>query len=292
MNKIIASLSLLIGMAAAQTAPAAKPRITVDVRPQALPTTQEVESFLARWVGQDPTVKYQVLGISASEVPGVAKVVVQVGANQPPTTLYVTPDREHAIVGEVIQYGANPFAPARRKLDAQAKGPRSGSPQPRVTIVEFSDLQCPHCKNAQPIIDRLVAEVPGAQVIFQPFPLSNHDWASKAALTGECVAEQNPIAFFSYVHEVFAQQDQITAATAPEKLAAIASGVKADPNALKACLAKPQTAQKVQTSIDLGMSLGVSSTPTVFVNGRKLLSVAGIPYEQLKKLVEFEASQK
>jgi protein-disulfide isomerase len=283
---------------ATQSKPAAdtgKPRMTVDVRPAPptpLPSQELVTQFLRRWVGQDESLKYKVLGISPSEIPGVAHVVVQVGENQPPTHLYVTPDGEHAIVGEVIPFGANPFAPAKRKLDAQARGHKLGATTPRVTLVEFSDLQCPHCKAAQPIIERLLADTPGAQLIFQPFPLSIHDWASKAALYGECVAQKNPNAFWNYIREVFAQQDQITGANAPEKLQAIASRSNVSADAMKACLANPETARRVQQSIDLGMQLGVSGTPTLFINGRKVRSVTDFPYEQLRKLVEFEATQK
>jgi protein-disulfide isomerase len=174
--------------------PAPRAHMTVDVKPAAatpLPTQETVNSFLQSWVGYDPTVKYKVLSIEPSEATGIAHVVAQVGEGAPPTHFYVTADGEHALVGEIIPFGAHPFAPARRKLDAQAHGPSRGAKTPTVTIVEFSDLQCPHCKAGQPVIDRLMADTPGAKLIFQAFPLSIHDWASKAAKTGECVAERS-----------------------------------------------------------------------------------------------------
>jgi protein-disulfide isomerase len=243
--------------------------------------------------GYDPNAQYQVLGISNSEVPGVAKITVQVGGPQaPPVDLYIMPDHEHAIAGQVLPYGADPFTPAKRKLDAQAKGPQMGVAQPRVTIVEFSDLQCPHCKRAQPVIDKLVADTPGARLIFQPFPLSMHDWASKAASIGECVAEQNPQGFWTYVKSVYDAQDQITPANAPQKLQELAKTAGADPARATTCAASQPVAKKIQDSIDLGLSLGVTGTPTVFINGRKVGGVADMPYEQLRKLTEFEATQK
>jgi protein-disulfide isomerase len=268
---------------------------TVDMKPSSatLPTKQEAESFLRRMFGYDPNAQYQVLGISNSEVPGVAKITVQVGGPQaPPVDLYIMPDHEHAIAGQVLPYGADPFTPAKRKLDAQAKGPQMGVAQPRVTIVEFSDLQCPHCKRAQPVIDKLVADTPGARLIFQPFPLSMHDWASKAASIGECVAEQNPQGFWTYVKSVYDAQDQITPANAPQKLQELAKTAGADPARATTCAASQPVAKKIQDSIDLGLSLGVTGTPTVFINGRKVGGVADMPYEQLRKLTEFEATQK
>lgn len=300
MNKILVLLVSLTIVTSAQTTRAAapaqeKPHMTVDVKPAAtqLPSQPEVESFLRHMFGQDPTVQYKVLGIANSEVPGVPKVTVQVGGpQQPPVDLYIMPDREHAIAGQVLPFGANPFGPAKRKLEAQAKGQRLGPTEPRVTVVEFSDLQCPHCKRAQPVIDKLVADTPGARLIFQPFPLSIHDWASKAALMGECVAEQKPAAFWTYVNSVYAAQDQITGANAAQKLQELAVGAGVDGPQASTCASSQVTARKIQDSIDLGMSLGVTGTPTVFVNGRKVNGIADIPYDQLRKLVEFEAAQK
>lgn len=265
-----------------------KGSMTVNVQPATpLPSKETVDSFLKRMFGHDPTIQYRVLSITRSEAPGMAHIVVQIGGNV--HHLHVTPDGEYAIAGEVMPFGAKPFAATQRKL-AQAKGPRTGNmTAPRITIVEFSDLQCPHCKNAHPIIQRLLADTPGAQLIFQPFPLSNHDWASKAALMGECVALQRPQSFWTYVNNVFDKQATITAANAAQQLQeiAIASGV--DGARAASCATNPATARKVQESIDLGFSVGVGSTPTVFVNGRKVIGINDVPYEQLRKLVEFQA---
>ena len=66
-------------------------------------------------------------------------------------------------------------------------GPSRGPADAPVTLVEFSDLQCPHCKEAQPTIDKLMAEEKNARLVFQNFPLPAHDWAAKAAYYGDCI---------------------------------------------------------------------------------------------------------
>jgi protein-disulfide isomerase len=109
---------------------------------------------------------------------------------------------------------------------------------------------------------------------------------------GECVSEQKPTAFWDYVKGVYAVQDQITAANAQQKLQELAAAAGVDGPRANTCSASQATARKIQDSIDLGMSLGVTGTPTVFVNGRKVNGIADIPYDQLRKLVEFEAAQK
>ncbi len=71
-----------------------------------------------------------------------------------------------------------------------------------VTVVEFSDLQCPHCKEAQPNLDRLAAEDKNARIVFQNFPLPMHDWAMKAASYADCVARSSPDAFWKFVESI------------------------------------------------------------------------------------------
>jgi protein-disulfide isomerase len=156
-------------------------------------------------------------------------------------------------------------------------------------VVEFSDLQCPHCKDAQPALDRLAAEDKNARVVFQNYPLAMHDWAFKAASYADCVGRSSPEGFWKFVQSVYGSQSDITAANVDEKLTAFAdaAGVKGSETA--ACAARPETATRVQHSLELGQALDVNSTPTIFINGRKL-SAGGLPYDVLQKLVDFAAS--
>jgi protein-disulfide isomerase len=254
----------------------------------ALPTEQEVNAFMQRMFGQDPSVKWTVADIEQSEMAGVAKVVVTIGNR--PTTLYVMPGGHYAIAGEVIPFGADPFAPAREKL-ARANGPAQGADNAAVTLVEFSDLQCPHCKAAQPVIERLMADNPNARLVFENFPLEIHDWALKAAEYGDCIGRENPAAFWKFAASVYDAQNDITAANADEKLEALAQAAGANVASLPACVANAQTYVRVQQSIQLGKDLGVTGTPTLFINGRKVVGVADVPYDSLNAMVKFEAEE-
>jgi protein-disulfide isomerase len=296
---ILLSLTLLACSAVGQTAP--KPALgkkgnagSVKLSPPApasLPTTEEVDSFLYRMFGQDPNVTWSVLNISATDSPGVAHVVVRIANQQAPIHLYVLPGGKNAIVGELIPYGADPFAPARKTLELNAKGSTKGQTAATVTLVEFSDLQCPHCRTAQPIIDRLISEMPNTKLIFQPFPLPMHKWATKAASIGECVAQQKQSAFWDYVDAVFQAQSEITDTNADEKLSQIASASGVDGAKAATCAESPQIYAKVLQSIELGKSVGVNATPTLFINGRKVLGIADMPFENLRALAAFEAAE-
>jgi protein-disulfide isomerase len=258
-----------------------------------LPSEETVNSFLQQTFGYDSTVTWKITAIKPSIAAGLAEVdvVLSNSQGQSTTTLYVTPDGKHALTGDILPFGAKPYQPAKEALLKGVNGPSRGPDKAPVTIVEFSDLQCPHCKDAQPVIDKLLTEEPNARFVFQNFPLPSHNWAAKAANYADCIGRSSKDAFWKFVQGTFDAQSSITEANADEKLTAIAdiAGVKgAD---MATCAAKADTKTRVEQSVALGQSVGVTGTPTVFVNGRRIGNVVGLPAEVFKGLVEFAAKQ-
>jgi protein-disulfide isomerase len=256
-----------------------------------LPSEDTVNAFMQQTFGYDSTITWKVASIKPAVAQGLAEVnvVVTNSQGQSGMTLYVTPDGKHAMTGEILPFGAKPYAPAHEALLKGVNGPSKGPAKAAATIVEFSDLQCPHCKEAQPTIDKLLAEEPGARFVFQQFPLPMHNWAAKAAGYADCAGRASNDAFWKFVEGTYAEQANITESNADEKLTAIAdkSGVKGSDMA--ACAVKPDTKTRVDQSIALGQAVGVTGTPTLFINGRRIGNVAQVPMEILKGLVEFAA---
>jgi protein-disulfide isomerase len=253
-----------------------------------LPTRDEVEVAMKRTLGYDPSVSWTVYDIGSSLIPGIADILVSIN-KQAPQHIYMSIENQNAIIGEMIPFGPDPFAPIRAKLQA-ADGPATGAPTPIILMVEFSDLECPHCKAAQPIIEKLVADFPQVRYIFQQFPLpaSMHPWAMKAAEYSDCAAQLSAATFWKYTDSIFENQGSIAAATADDKLKELATAAGLDAQKISACAAQPQTEARVKKSMQLGESLAINQTPTVFINGRRVLGLADIPYAQLKNLVQFE----
>lgn len=272
-------------VAPAQSATAAKagPEKTV------LPTEATVDAFIRHYWGYNPALSWKVDAIEASDVPGMAEVLVTF-AGDPPQRLrmFVSADGEHAIVGDALPFGADPFKDERELLAKRATGPGRGADKPMVLLVEFSDLQCPHCKAAHPILERLMSEEPQARLVYQNFPLPSHDWAQKAAQYADCVGQQGEEPFWKFIGAVFEAQETISAANADEKLTAMATASGADGAAARACAASPASAARVRESFELGRQVEVSGTPTVFINGRRVSSIGSLPYEELKAIVDFE----
>lgn len=254
----------------------------------ALPSTAEVDGYMKRSFGYDPAVEWQIIDIHESPIPGIPEVIVSVNKGQP-VHLYLVPGAQNAIVGELIPFGANPYASVRAKLHG-AFGPSRGGQNPPIDIVEFSDLQCPHCKVAQPIVEKLTADFPQIRFTFQQFPLpaSLHPWAMKAAQYADCAGEMNRDAFWKYVDAIFENQGGIALATADDKLKELATANGLDAQKIAACAASPATAARIKKSLELGETLNINETPTVFINGRLVRGIANIPYDKLRELVQFE----
>jgi protein-disulfide isomerase len=254
-----------------------------------LPSKDQIDAALKRTFGYDPSVSWDIYDIRPSAIPGVPEVLVSVN-KQPPNHLYISPDGSNAIIGSMIPFGSNPFAPARAKLH-DADGPAKGAQTPVISIVEFSDLECPHCKAAQPVLEKLVTDFPQVRYIFQQYPLpaSVHPWAMKAAQYSDCSGRiGSKDAFWKFSDSVFENQGSIALATADDKLKELATAAGLDAQKIAACAATPETEARIKKSLDLGQSLEVNETPTVFINGRRVQSIASIPYDQLKNLVQFE----
>jgi len=281
--------SLILGLLLLLAAGSVAQQKTADP----LPSEDTVNAFMQQTFGYDSTITWKVASIKPAAAQGLAEVnlVVTNSQGQSAMTLYVTPDGKHAMTGEILPFGAKPYAPAHEALLKGMNGPSKGPAKAAATIVEFSDLQCPHCKDAQPTVDKLLAEEPSARFVFQQFPLPMHNWAAKAAGYADCVGRASNDAFWKFVEGTYAEQANITESNADEKLTAIAdkSGVKGSDMA--ACAVKPDSKTRIDQSIALGQAVGVTGTPTLFINGRRIGNVAQVPMEILKGLVEFAAKQ-
>jgi protein-disulfide isomerase len=277
-----------------QSRPAAKAAASASSAGDAtgLPSEDTVNSFLMQMFGYDPTITWKVNDIRPSEVPGMAEVLIVItnaqGSN--PNRLLVSSDGKHAITGDVLPFGAKPFDDTRVKLEKGVNGPAKGPAKAAVTIVEFSDMQCPHCQKAAPAIDQLLAQEPEVRFVFQNFPLPVHDWAEKAADYVDCVGRASNEAVWKFIQKTFDEQANITAANIDEKLKAIATAAGTNGDEIAACAAKPETKARVEASVALGKLVGVNGTPTLFINGRNV--PGGAPVDVLKKITDFQASPK
>jgi protein-disulfide isomerase len=266
----------------------------------ASPTRDEVDAFLKTSWGYDPNRVWEVVAIQKTPAPGMARVTALVAEKPNPQladfSFLVTPDGHHLISSDqtgfiILDFAANPYANNFRVLQQRANGPSEGAAAKQFELVEFADFQCPHCKEAEPTVQRLLQDFPQAHYVFENFPLvSLHPQAFKAAAFSVCVAQQGGNdAFFKYADSVFAGQEALAGQGAEQALRNGVTAAGLDPDKIAACADSDAAKNAVHESMQLGYDLNVDQTPWLFVDGRGL-PLLEVPYDQLKKIIEWQFS--
>jgi protein-disulfide isomerase len=207
-----------------------------------------------------------------TEIPGLleTKIDVKVDDNLQSVKFYVSKDGKYLIRGELSDMAKDPLAENRAKLQTK-DAPSSGDPAGPVTMVEFSDFQCPVCRSLHDVLQGLLVTYPQVHLVFKDFPLEQHPWARIAAIAGRCAYNQDPKSFWKMYDLIYDNQEIISAENAYNKFNDYASQVGVNADSFKSCLSSPEAAAAVDASRANGLALEVSSTPTIFINGRRLV---------------------
>jgi protein-disulfide isomerase len=182
----------------------------------------------------------------------------------------------------------DPLAETRALMQIQG-APSMGDPNAPVTLVEYSDFQCPVCRNLHDVLRGMLSNYPQVRVVFKDFPIESlHPWARTAALAGHCAYEQDPKAFWKIYDAIYDQQELISASNAWTKMTDFAEQAGLNAEVFRTCMASPEAAAAVDASKANGQQLEVNSTPTVFVNGRRLV---GADPHLLEQYIQYELAQ-
>ncbi len=156
--------------------------------------------------------------------------------------------------------------------------PVKGNPNAVVTIVEFTDFECPGCARQHPVLERIVNEYGNrVRLVVRDFPLSQHPNAHKAAEAAEAAREQGK--YWEYAAVLFRNQS----ALGVDKLRQYATELGLDRAKFDASLDSGKLAEKVQRDLMDGRKLGVNGTPSIYINGRR---VSDNSYESMKSAIE------
>jgi protein-disulfide isomerase len=176
-------------------------------------------------------------------------------------------------------------APDLPRIEVEAKGPSRGPSGAPVTIVEFSDFQCPFCGREYPVVEKLMKEYDGkVRLVFRHYPLDFHPFAEKAAEAGACAADQGK--FWELHNAMFSNQQKL----AVDDLKGYAKTAGLDAAKFDKCLDSGEKKAQVEADQKAGNAAGVNGTPAFFVNG--VFINGAVPYEQMKQAVDRELKKK
>ncbi|OFV89873.1 MAG: hypothetical protein A3J75_04075 [Acidobacteria bacterium RBG_16_68_9] len=182
---------------------------------------------------------------------------------------------------------ADPFAEVVKKITTNGQ-PVKGPKNAKVTIVEFSDFQCPYCARAHDTLFNEVLKEYGdkVRVVYKNFPLGFHKWAEPAAIAGECIYDQAPDAFWKFYDYLFANQKDINEGNVKEKSLAALGDTKFDKDKFDKCFDEKKTIDRVKADMAEGQQVGVTGTPAFLINGRKISGAQ--PAQNFKAVIDDE----
>jgi protein-disulfide isomerase len=250
-----------------------------------------LEAYVRHLYVLDKHIQVTVSDPKASALPGFVEETVHasLGNQSQDFTFYISKDGKKIVQGAVYDVAFNPFKADLDKIKTIG-APGWGTSGAPVVLVEFSDFQCPYCKEeAKQIRDNLLAAYPTqVKLYFKEFPLESlHPWAKTAAMAGRCVFQQNSDAFWTYHDWVFSHQDQVSADNVRQQIVDWAKDQKAlDALKLGQCIDTKATEAEVNAIEAQGHDLGINSTPTLFINGRRLAQAMDWP--SLKPIIDYE----
>lgn len=156
--------------------------------------------------------------------------------------------------------------------------PKKGSKKPKLKIVEFADYQCPHCAHAHKVFKEVLKKMSNdVELVYIDFPLNRSGISRLISEGGHCADKQGK--FWPYHDMAFEGQKNLSKSSPAE----FAKKLKLDQKQFSKCVASPKTKKFIDDSMALGSSIGVSSTPSIYVNG-KIFNLSHETDEALKQL--------
>jgi protein-disulfide isomerase len=200
----------------------------------------------------------------------------------------VNADQTRIIRGDVLDLTANPFAKEIAQIN-NSMSPALGKAGAPVVVALYTDFQCPYCKQEAKVLrENLIQTYPTqVRLYFHDFPLEQiHPWAKAGAMAGRCAQLQGEENFWKFHDWAFEQQQSLSAENLRAQVMAWAPKAGLDVLQMTRCMDNKETEATVNQDLAAAKALGLNSTPTLFVNGRKL--AGSVDWESLKRVIDFE----
>ena len=241
-----------------------------------------------------PGLTFKVTKLENAEIPDWRKgnLEVALGQQTQNVAFYVSRDGKYLFRGDAVDLSVDPLKQVMSKISLDRQ-PERGPKDAKVTIVEYSDFQCPFCAKVYTTLENDILKDYGDKVrfVFKNYPLSSiHPWAEDGAVASECTFEQGNDKFWAMYNGLFTKQTDITKENLKDKASEIGKDAGMDVGKLQECLDGKKTLDAVKADATEANALGVNSTPTFFINGRRL-SGAQTP-ESFKQMIDQELGAK
>jgi protein-disulfide isomerase len=272
--------------------PAAGSKPEIAAKPSALdkPTLENYVRHLNAW---DHSINVAVSDPKPAPVEGFYQVNVHASKDKASQDVqyYVSKDGKHILQGNFYETAENPFKPDLDKLKGiTAQSPNYGNQGAPVVIVEFSDFECPYCREeAKTLRTNLTSTYPKDVHLYHlDMPLESvHPWARASAVAGRCIFKQNAGAFWEYYDWIYEHQSEMTADNLKSKVLDWAKTKNSiDSLQLTRCIDNKETDAEISASLDQAKNLQINQTPMFFINGRRM--AGAVDWGTMKHVIDDE----
>ena len=287
------SLLLIAALAFGQK-PAPKPSVRATVDRTAAPPKLDrakLEPYFRHLFVWGPPIELTISDPTPAPMPGywTLKVSGRQGTGALTETFYISQDQQTILRGQVFETAQNPFKSDLEKIKTELQ-PSMGTPGASVVLVEFSDFQCPFCREeAQTLRANLLKDYPkDVRLYYINFSLEQiPPWAKPAAIMSRCIFHQEASIFWDFHDWVYDKQTELNLDNFRTKALEFAKTKGIDVDQLAKCFDGKVTEEEVAKTLAMGKDLDVQSTPTLFVNGRRL--AGSVEWPALKRVIDYES---
>jgi protein-disulfide isomerase len=200
-------------------------------------------------------------------------VTLDDGKDKRSQPLFISKNMRYLVEGSIFNLGGDPRQDIVRLISLHDQ-PTQGPAHAPVTLVEYSDLECPVCARLHEELETEIIPKYGdkLRVVFKEFPLVTiHDWALTGAIAAQCTYQIDPSKYVAFRSAVYKNQATVSGDHARDLLLHIAAEAGVDNLKLAACIDAKDSLSRVEANMREGDALGVGQTPTSFVNGRTIV---------------------
>ena len=231
----------------------------------------------------------------SSDLPGFNQVTAHLSYNgaSMDQNYFITPDGKRIVKGDVFDTSKSPFQGNLDKIKTDQQPSFGGPANAPITLVVFGDFECPYCKEEATVLRKSLPTMfpDKVRVYFMDFPLDSiHPWAHAAAIAGRCALKQSADNFWKYHDWIYANQESVTPDNFNAKLMEWAGTGGVDSVQLGRCVDSKATEPEVARTQAMGHTLGVDGTPTLYLNGRKLMDQMA-QWPALQQLITLEVDR-
>ena len=249
---------------------------------------QRFEAYVRYAEGFSSAVKFVIDNPVVTPLQGYYRVLVHMsmGQTEQDKVYYVTSDGKHVLTGLVWDLEKNPFVETAAQVPTD--GPSFGPANAKITLVVFSDFECPYCREfARTLRTDLARNYKDVRVVFKDFPIESlHPWAKSASEAAHCIGDDNAEMFWSFHDWIFEHQGEIDSKNLREKSLQFSKDHGLNSAKITSCIDGHATSAEIEASTKIGRTLDITKTPTFFLDGRTI--PGAIPWAALNTLLQME----